>query len=120
MNRDTFRSTEFILLVLTNVAAWLATTANDVSTHNAWVYSAASAGIYALARGLAKINSDGKPIYLTTEFWVAVLGALAAIVGATQGHVSDHLRNELLAGIAALLAIANGLRTPPAEKSVGV
>lgn len=120
INWDTLRSTEFILLALTNVAAWLATTGNTVSVHNAWLFSAASAGVYALARGLAKVNSDGKPIYETTEFYVSLLGAAAAIVGASQGHISDTLMKELLAGIAAATAIANGLRTPPSQKAAGV
>jgi hypothetical protein len=119
-NSSTFRSTEFILLVLTNVAAWLATTGSTVTTHNAWMFSALSAGVYALARGLAKVNTDGKPIYLTTEFWVALLGAAAALVGASQGHISDTVMKELLAFIAAATAIANGLRTPPSEGSAGV
>lgn len=115
MKRSTFTSMEFILLVLTNAAAWLATTGSTVTTHNAWVFSAASAGVYALARGLAKFNADGKPWYMTSEFYVAVLGAVAAVVGASQGHISDTLSKELLALIGAALAVANGLRTPPAE-----
>lgn len=119
-NWSTLRSTEFIILVLTNVAAWLATTGSTVTSHNAWVFSAASAGVYAVARGLAKVNTDGKPIYLTTEFWVSILGAAAAIVGASQGHISDTLMKELLAGIAAATVIANGLRTPPAQQSAGL
>jgi len=120
INFNTFRSTEFVLLVLTNAAAWLATTGNTVTSHNAWVFSAASAGVYALARGLAKVNTDGKPFYFTTEFFIAVLGAAAALVGASQGHISDTLMKELLAFIAAATAIANGLRTPPAQQSSGV
>lgn len=119
-NWNTLRSTEFIVLLLTNVAAWLATLGNTVTLHNAWLFSAASAAIYTLARGLAKINSDGKPIYFTTEFWVSILGAAAALVGASQGHISDTLMKELLAGIGFLLMIANSLRTPPAQRSAGL
>jgi hypothetical protein len=114
INLDTLRSWQFLLLVLTNVAAWLATTGSTVTSHNAWVFSAASAGVYALARGLSKVNSDGKPFYFTTEFYVAVLGAAAALVGASQGHISDTLMKELLAFIAAAQMIADGLRQPPA------
>jgi hypothetical protein len=114
INLDTLRSWQFLLLVLTNVAAWLATTGSTVTSHNAWVFSAASAGVYALARGLAKVNTDGKPFYFTTEFYVAVLGAAAALVGASQGHISDTLMKELLAGIGAATLIAEGLRQPPA------
>ena len=114
INVSTLKSWTFILLVLTNVAAWLATTGNTVTTHNAWVFSAASAGVYALARGLAKLNADGKPFYQTTEFYVSILGAAAAVVGASQGHIGDTLSKELLAFIAAATAIAEGLRQPPA------
>jgi acid phosphatase family membrane protein YuiD len=117
-NRNTLFSLPFILLVLTNVAAFLATTGGTVSSHNAWVFAALSAGVYALSRGLAKFNSDGKPFYLTTEFWVAVLGAVGAVVAASQGHISDTLMKELLAFIAAATVIAEGLRTPP-SKAVG-
>jgi 3-mercaptopyruvate sulfurtransferase SseA len=115
VNRNTFLSLPFILLVLTNVAAFLATTGNTVTLRNAWIFSALSAGVYALARGLAKWNSDGKPFYATTEFWVAVLGAAAAIVGAASGHIPDSVMKELLAFIAAATVIAEGLRTPPAK-----
>lgn len=116
INLDTLRSWQFILLVLTNVAAWLATTGSTVTSHNAWLFSAASAGVYALARGLAKMNADGKPFYQTTEFYVAVLGAAAALVGASQGHISDTMSKELLAFIAAATMIADGLRQPPASQ----
>lgn len=114
VNIQTFKSLEFILLVLTNVAAWLATTGSTVTTHNAYLFTAASAAVYALSRGLAKVNTDGKPFYLTTEFYVAVIGAAVAFLGASQGHISDTLLKELLAALAAASAIANGLRTPPA------
>jgi hypothetical protein len=116
LNASTFRSMEFVLLVLTNVAAWLANLANvgGVSNHDAVLISAASAGLYALARGLAKVNTDGKPIYETTEFYVAILGAVAAVVAKMDGTIGTTLAQELLGFIGAATAIANGLRTPPA------
>lgn len=122
INLTTLRSWEFLLLVLTNVAAWLATTGSTVTTHNAYLFTALSAMVYALARGLAKVNSDGKPIYLCTELYVAVIGALVAFLGAMQGHISDTLLKELLAGLAAASAIANGLRAPnaPGNPPAGV
>lgn len=117
INTQTFKSWEFILLVLTNSAAWLATASHDLSPHHAFIATAASAGVYALARGLAKVNSDGKPIYHTTEFYVAVLGAATAVVGDLQGHVGQHTLALLLAGLAAASAVANGLRQPPAKNA---
>lgn len=117
LNASTFRSMEFVLLVLTNVAAWLANLANvgGVSNRDAVLISAASAGLYALARGLAKVNTDGKPIYETTEFYVALLGAAAAVIAKLQGTIGATTVQELLGFIAAATAIANGLRTPPAQ-----
>jgi hypothetical protein len=114
INRATFTSWEFILLVLTNAAAWLATAGNTITSHNAFVFSALSAAVYALARGFAKINADGKPIYATTEFYVAIIGAAAAFVGNLDGHIGDSTLKLLLGALAAASAIANGLRTPPA------
>ena len=114
INVNTLKSWTFVLLVLTNVAAWLATMGSTVTTHNAWVFSAASAGVYALARGLAKVNADGKPFYKTTEFYVSILGAAAAVVAAAQGHIGGTMEKELLAFIAAASAIAEGIRQPPA------
>ena len=112
INTQTFKSWEFILLVLTNAAAWLAAAGQNVSQHDAFIFTALSAGVYALARGLAKVNSDGKPIYQTTEFWVAIIGAATAAVGDLQGHVGQHTLALVLAALAAASAIANGLRQP--------
>lgn len=121
INLSTLRSMEFVLLVLTNVAAWLANVADvgGVSDHDAVLVSAASAGLYALARGLAKVNTDGKPIYMTTEFYVALLGAAAAVIARTQDTLGPTTTQELLGFIAAATAIANGLRTPPVQAVSG-
>jgi hypothetical protein len=109
------------LLVLTNAAAWLANLANvgGVSDHDAVLVSAASAGLYALARGLAKVNTDGKPIYMTTEFWIAILGAATAVIAKMDGTIGATTAQELLGFIGALTAIANGLRTPPVQAVSG-
>jgi hypothetical protein len=121
LNLSTFRSMEFVLLVLTNAAAWLANLANvgGVSDHDAVLVSAASAGLYALARGLAKVNTDGKPIYMTTEFWIAILGAATAVIAKMDGTIGATTAQELLGFIGALTAIANGLRTPPVQAVSG-
>lgn len=117
-NRNTFLSLPFILLVLTNLGAFLLTIGQTVSLHNAWIFSALSAGVYAVARGLSKWNSDGKPFYATTEFWIAILGGVAAVIGAASGHIPDATMKELLAFVTFAELIAEGLRTPPA-KAVG-
>jgi hypothetical protein len=121
INLSTLRSWEFVLLVLTNAAAWLANLANEgnVSNHDAVLISAASAGLYALARGFAKVNTDGKPIYMTTEFWVAILGAATAVAGKLTDTIGPTTTQELLGFIGALTAVANGLRTPPAQAVSG-
>lgn len=121
INLSTLRSWEFVLLVLTNAAAWLANLADTggVSDHDAVLVSAASAGLYALARGLAKRDYDGKPFYMTTEFYVAVLGAATAVVAKLEGTIGATTVQELLGFIAALTAVANGLRTPPAQAVSG-
>lgn len=113
INTHTFKTWPFVLLVLSNAAVFLATLGNTVSQHNAWVYAAASAGVYALARGFAKFNTDASNFWQNTEFYVAILGALAAVVGASQGHISDTLMKELLAGIAFASMIARGLALAP-------
>jgi peptidoglycan/LPS O-acetylase OafA/YrhL len=113
INLHTLRTWPFIVLVLTNLGAWLATLGNTVSPHNAWVYAAVSAGAYSLARGFAKFNSDTTNFWQTTEFYVVILGALAAIVGASSGHISDNLMKQLLAGLAAVSMIARGLALAP-------
>jgi hypothetical protein len=115
INVNTLKSWSFLLLVLTNAAAWLATAGSTVTSHNAFIFTAASAGVYALARGLAKVNADGKPIYQTTEFYVAIIGAATAIAGNLKGHVPDSTLKLLLAGLTAASLVANGLRTPPEQ-----
>lgn len=115
MTRKTFTSLEFVLLVLTNVAAWLATAGGTVTSHNAFIFTAASAGVYALARGWAKLNGDPKAWFHTSEFWVSVIGAATAIVGNLQGHVADSTLKLILGALAAAAAVANGLRTPPSQ-----
>jgi hypothetical protein len=117
VNLNTLKSWEFIGLVLTNVASWLnVVSGNTLNTHQAVLISALSAAAYALARGFAKLNTDGKPFYQTTEFYVAVCGALTAFIGGLKGDISPGLMAELLAAVSAASAIANGLRTPPAAR----
>jgi len=113
INLNTLKSWEFVVLLLTNVGAWLATTGSTVHTRDAFVYTAVSAGAYALARGFAKFNSDGKPFWRTTEFYVVIIGGVSAAWAGFQGHISSTTFTEVGAFLTAAAAIANGLRTPP-------
>lgn len=112
-----FKSLEFWLAVLTAGGAWLAQLADSqrVSAHDAILATAFSAGFYALARGLAKHNADGKPWLFTSEFWGSVIGAATVVVGKLDGSISANLMQELILGLSALTMISNALRTPPAQ-----
>lgn len=113
INVNTFKSWEFVVLLLTNAAAWLSTTGSTVQTKDAFVFTAVSAGAYALARGFAKFNADGKPFWKTTEFYVVLIGGASAAWAGFQGHISPTAFTEVGAFLTAAAAIANGLRTPP-------
>jgi hypothetical protein len=116
INPHTFKTLSFVVLVATNIAAWLATLGNTVTTDNAWLFTVGSAGLYALARGLAKFDADTKNFWQTTEFYVVLIGAAAAMIAASQGHMSDTRMKELLAGLAAALSIARGLALAPSTQ----
>jgi hypothetical protein len=119
-NPSTLRSWEFIALVVSNVAMWFATAGETVQTHDAYIFTAVSAGLYALARGFAKQNSDPRDAWKTTEFYVAILGALTAAVGGFKGHISGTTETQLIALLTGLSSIANGLRTPPVTPAASI
>ena len=112
-----FKSLEFWIAIAGVIAAWLAQAASSgaVSTHDAILATAASAGFYSLARGLAKLNTDGKAVIFTSEFWGAVIAAATVVVGKLEGDISPNLMQELLLGLGGLAMLANALRTPPAK-----
>lgn len=111
-----FKSLEFILAVLTTLGAWAAQLAGagNVTAHDAILLTAASAGFYALARGLAKVNTDAKPFYMTSEFYAALIGAGTAVAGQLDGAIGANTMQLILGGLAVLQMVSNGLRTPPA------
>jgi hypothetical protein len=51
-----YKTTEFILTVLANLSIGLAAVTEKLSPHWAAITSAVSTGLYALARGLAKLR----------------------------------------------------------------
>ena len=111
-----FKSLEFILAMVTTLGAWAAQLAGagNVTPHDAILLTAASAGFYALARGLAKVNADGKPFYQTSEFYGALIGAGVAVAGQLDGEISANTMQLIVGGLAGLQMLSNALRTPPA------
>lgn len=113
MNLATLKSLSFLILVLTNVGLWLTTVGATVKPEDAYIYTAFSTAAYAISRGLAKVNVDGKPWWKTTEVYVVVAGGAITLVGGFQGHISPLLMTGLVATLTAAISIAEGLRTPP-------
>jgi hypothetical protein len=111
-----FKSLEFLLAAVTTLGAWAAQLAGagNVTPHDAILLTAGSAGFYALARGLAKVNSDGKPFYQTSEFYGALIGAGTAVAGNLTDEISPNTMQIIVGALAALQMVSNGLRTPPA------
>jgi hypothetical protein len=117
LNRSTFSSLEFLLLLLGNAAAWLAQLQGSLDTRWAVYASATSVALYALVRGLAKMNVDTKSYWNTTEFWTAIVGSAPAMLAAYQGTISTHTYALIQAGIGAMLAVSQGLRKVPAVQA---
>jgi hypothetical protein len=113
LNPKTFLTSEFLAFALTNVAAWLATLVDWMSPTTATWVSAASAALYALARGLAKLNSDTKDFWNTTEFWALVLGAGITFVSGLADHIGPR-GEHLLAGVLGLGLALMQFRKQPA------
>lgn len=113
MNAKTFRSLEFLLVVLTNGAAWLASAGDWLDPRYATYATAGSVALYALARGLAKFGSDVKDYWRTTEFWLAVLGSAGSMIAAFDNVIPSRQYALIQAVIIAALGIANGMRKQP-------
>lgn len=121
-NPKTFRTLEFLLLVLVNAAAWLTTVAGSLPERWAVYATAASGAGYALWRGLAKQNADIKNYWQTSEFWVAVLASAPAVVAAFADTI-DVKTYEVVQGVIVLATgIAMGIRKQPdvAAGNIGV
>jgi uncharacterized membrane protein len=105
----------FVATVLAALGFWLTTTGNSVSQHDAYIFTGLAAGAYALSRGLAKWNSDGKPFYKSSEFWIIILGAVVTTFGFFKGHMSALTWTEISGFLTFATAVAEGLRTPPPD-----
>lgn len=115
LNRRTLLSWEFLVLALTNVAAWLAAMAESSVGYNSAVYwTAGSVGVYALVRGLAKVNHDHGDWWQQSEFLLALLGAGVTSLAALQDVINAHTYGILMAILTTLTALGNGIRKVPA------
>lgn len=113
-NTKTFKSWEFVFLALATAGAWLTSLVSSEVGNNSAVYiTAAAAAVYALARGLAKVNHDSKNWWQTSEFWATFIGAGVAAAAALEDTISTHWFGIIMASLGAAMAIANGLRKVP-------
>jgi hypothetical protein len=112
-NPKTFRTLEFLLLVVSNLAAWLLVIVDYIPDRFGIYASAASGALYGLWRGLAKANADTRDYWHTTEFWVAVLASAPVIIGAFADTIHPTTFGILQTGIIALTGIAMGIRKEP-------
>lgn len=113
VNRKTFRTLEFLLVILTNAAAWLASAGDWLDPKFAAYTTAASGALYALSRGLAKMNADTRDYWRTTEFYVAIATSLGSIAAALADVVSPTAYAAMQASILAAVQVAMGLRKEP-------
>jgi hypothetical protein len=62
--KEGYKTTEFFIVVLTNIGLVLASSADWLTPHYAAIGAAVSSAAYALARGLAKLNppKDSVPV----------------------------------------------------------
>lgn len=113
LNPKTFKTLEFLLLVLSNLAGWLLAVADYIPDRWAIYATAASGALYALWRGLAKQNTDVKDYWHTSEFYVALITSLPAVIGAFADTLDAKSYGIIQAAIVAFLGVANGLRKDP-------
>lgn len=113
----TFKRLEGLILIASVAAGWLAAFAKSGVGYNTGVYvTAGAAALYALSRGLAKLNTDGRDYWNTSEFYVLVIGAATTFVAGLASTVSTHTEGILLAILGAAAMLANGLRKVPAQQ----
>lgn len=120
-NPKTFRSLEFLVLVLGAVGPWLADMASSQISHQqALVCNILAAGVYALARPLAKWKTDVKDYWHSTEFWVFILGSIAAMVGVAAETIGGAYWLQLQGLLGAAIMIGNAIRKDPMVASGAV
>lgn len=112
-NPKTFRSLEFLLVVVANIAGWLLTLTSFMPTEYGVYLTAGSAAVYAIERGLAKMGADTKDYWATTEFWVALVATVPTVIAAFADVIPGNVYGILQATILVGLGIGNGLRKEP-------
>jgi hypothetical protein len=114
INPKTFKTLEFYLIVLAAIGPWLANAAMDsVDAQEALTWNVLAAAAYALSRGFAKINTDVKDFWHTSEFWIAVIGSAAAGIGVLNDTLGGTRWAQLQGLLLAAASIANGMRKDP-------
>lgn len=113
LNRKTLGTWEFWSFVLVTVGAWLAELVGTLTGTQAVVLSAVAAGVMALSRGFAKQGADVKNWWQTTEFFVAVIGALQVVIAQLNGTIDGRLMTFLASGLGFALALSRGLAKNP-------
>jgi hypothetical protein len=113
LNRKTLFTWEFISFVLVTAGAWLAEIVGTFTGTQAVLLSAAAAGVTALARGYAKQGADVKNWWETTEFFVAVIGALQVVIAQLNGTISGQTLTLAASGLGFALALSRGLAKNP-------
>lgn len=121
INSKTFKTLEFYAVVLAAIIPWLANAALDsVDAQEALTWNVLAAAAYALSRGIAKVNTDVKDFWLTSEFWVAVIGSAAAGIGVLNDTLGGTRWAQLQGLLLAAISIANGIRKDPMVASGAV
>lgn len=119
VNAKTFKTLEFLLLVLANAGGWLLAVADYMPERYAVYATAGSAALYAIWRGLAKMNADTRDYWHTSEFWIGLLATIPTAIAALSDVIPPNVYGILQASILAALGLGAGFRKQP-EVAAGV
>jgi hypothetical protein len=95
------------------LAGILASASDNLGNNTALWFIAGSGGLYALARGLAKLNRDDKNFWETSEFYVLLISVVAVIVVDAGTAIDNDTRNKILGWLGTAAMIARGLAKRP-------
>lgn len=119
MMKRGYLTTEFWVLVLSNIAVVCASLAEALPAKYAAIFAGVSTSLYAFSRGIAKITvpntSNG---YLTTEFWATAatsVGLLIAALGDALPEKWAVYAGSLATGAYALARGISKISTDPAS-----
>lgn len=113
INPKTFKTLEFLLLVLSNASAWVLALVDYMPSRYAIYATAISGAGYALWRGLAKVNADTKDYWQTSEFYVAIATSIPNVIGAFADVIDPKTFGIVQSLIVMLTGIAMGTRKQP-------